>query len=98
MEERLHIRFCKMRRGSLRTNLSGRTYGRWKIVAFAGRTARGAATYRCRCICGTEKILFANHVTRGVSKSCGCYRRELMEKRQTAALSLLRMAEEKKAA
>lgn len=34
------------------------------------------AFWCCRCDCGTEKWISANHLTRGNSKSCGCKRND----------------------
>ena len=36
-----------------------------------------------RCTCGVEKIVDVYHVNSGHTKSCGCYRRDLMSEKQT---------------
>lgn len=52
----------------------GDKYGRWiviKPIKF-GRQAK----WLCRCECGTEKIVPAQNLKTGKSKSCGCFNRE----------------------
>ena len=34
--------------------------------------------WRCRCDCGNETTVFRSQLTNGRTKSCGCWRRELM--------------------
>lgn len=51
----------------------GASYNRWTLV----RRADDSRKWICRCQCGTEKILDPYHIKKGVSKSCGCYNREL---------------------
>lgn len=38
----------------------------------------------CRCDCGTEKLVFNYNLRSGVSKSCGCHRKETTIKRNKA--------------
>lgn len=54
-------------------NLIGRKFGRWKVIAYAGRDD-GKAKWVCICECGRsdKKIVLANNLLRGISKSCGC--------------------------
>lgn len=47
-----------------------------------GRLGR-QRTWLFRCECGTEVALQANGVTRGKTKSCGCYRRDWGRERST---------------
>lgn len=50
-------------------DIAGRTYGRWTVLTYEGRQR-----WRCRCRCGTEKVI--TKATLKISKSCGCARDE----------------------
>lgn len=56
------------------TDLTGRSFGRWKVLQKAPRTY--ASMWMCRCACGVEKAVSAPNLTSGRSTSCGCYRDE----------------------
>lgn len=65
---------------SRRKDLTGMTFGRWTAIEFAGTKkykTSTAAQWKCRCECGTERIVSANSLTTGKSISCGCYSREI---------------------
>ena len=53
-------------------------YGRWVVQ----ERVKGRL-WRCKCDCGTIKVLPQNTLIRGLSKSCGCYHRDEMIERQT---------------
>ena len=74
-------------------NLSGMTFGRWTVIAFAGRSSYGLARWRCRCECGTERVLFCHNLIQGRTKSCGCYQAEFNRVRLRAAFELLAAVE-----
>jgi len=52
---------------------TGRRFGRWLVLAYAGKRVR-RVIWHCRCNCGTEKLVQANHLTSKASRSCGCLR------------------------
>jgi hypothetical protein len=52
-------------------DLSGKSFNRWTIIKYESK-----GFWLCKCICGTEKKVFAFNITHGISKSCGCYRDE----------------------
>ena len=54
-------------------DLAGRQFGRLTAVEYAGKSR-----WRCECSCGSGKtvVAFTNNLTRGTTKSCGCYKRE----------------------
>jgi transposase len=65
-------------------NLTGRTFGRWSVVGFAGRCgekAQGASLWKCRCQCGREKVVLYSSLVNGHSNSCGCLRGEVLAKK-----------------
>lgn len=55
-----------------RTVAVGQTYGRWAVLAFSHKNARGELHWSCRCECGTRREVKGGSLLRGVSKSCGC--------------------------
>lgn len=59
---------------------SGKKFGRWSVVSFAGRFKR-KATWNCRCDCGTERLITSTALVSGQSSSCGCYRAEVAARR-----------------
>lgn len=67
----------------LRKDLTGKTFGRLSVVSFHHREWRGKKSiihYLCKCICGTEKIILRASLSRGLTTSCGCYRKERVSK------------------
>lgn len=53
-------------------NLTGQKFGRWVVLKKAGKAKNNHILWTCRCDCGTEKAVRAQHLKRGNSKSCGC--------------------------
>jgi hypothetical protein len=74
-------------------DLTGRTFDRWTVIAFAGRNPQGGGMWKCRCICGKTGIIFGPNLTRHQSRSCGCYRKEFQGEKFRAALQLLKLIE-----
>lgn len=82
----------------------GERYGRWTVVRYSGlrRTSAGGRNslrcYLCRCDCGTERVVIGSTLTRGLSRSCGCLRREAAEeaRRRKRAAALARVARQPK--
>lgn len=68
-------------------NLTGDVYGRWTVIECVGRLVTvggksdGATVWRCRCECGAERTVNYGALRSGVSKSCGCLRREVLNAR-----------------
>ena len=57
-------------------DLTGQQFGRWTVVS---RSPHPKVTmWNCLCKCGNEKVVIGAYLRRGLSKSCGCYRRERM--------------------
>lgn len=46
------------------------TYGRWTVLRFFGRTETRQPLWWCRCECGLEKAVLAQHLQRGRSRGC----------------------------
>jgi hypothetical protein len=56
----------------------GQRFGRYTVIeCLPPGSHRSRTTWRCRCDCGTERILAGYVLSRGQTKSCGCYKREV---------------------
>ena len=51
----------------------GDQYGSWTVIG-EGPVKGGNRYYRCRCVCGKEKMVQGGTLRNGRSKSCGCVR------------------------
>lgn len=58
------------------TALLGQTFGRLTVTEYAGKSVKNAYTWKCKCICGNERIFRSDNLLSGLSKSCGCLNRE----------------------
>ncbi len=63
-------------------DLSGKTFGRWKIIKCTGRDKRGGALWLALCSCGNKRIVASGSLSYGASRSCGCLSAELVSKRR----------------
>lgn len=62
-------------------NLVGKRFGKLVVLSQADRDEKGRILWLCKCDCGnTVKVLGA--ALKNSTKSCGCYRKEYMSKRQ----------------
>ena len=59
-------------------NLEGRVFTRWTVIKDTGEDK-----VLCRCECGTERWVKRDNLKRGVSRSCGCLRKEEAHEKQT---------------
>ena len=64
-------------------NLAGLKFGRWDVLHHSGIMINGRLSrfWHCRCKCGTERLICATSLARGGTLSCGCYSKEMIEKR-----------------
>ena len=55
-------------------DLTGQTFGRLTVLnmVFVGTRSR----WKCRCVCGNEKVATTGNLRGGLTSSCGCIRRE----------------------
>lgn len=56
-------------------DLTNQKFNRWLVLSFE-YSKRPHHYWKCRCECGEERILQANAIIRGSSRSCGCLRVE----------------------
>lgn len=58
------------------TDLIGSKFSRWTVLKHDHQ--QGCKIYYlCRCDCGAEKVVRKDQLTRGISKSCGCWKKEV---------------------
>lgn len=53
-------------------DLTGRRFGSLVALEREGATRWGTPLWRCRCDCGTEKLVASHNLLGGSTKSCGC--------------------------
>lgn len=59
-------------------DLTERKFGRWTVIKlFEGQQD---TTWKCRCVCGVIKNVNGESLKRGLSVSCGCFRKEFLKK------------------
>lgn len=70
------------------TDLVGRTFGRLKVVSFAGVSAKKDRTsyWKTKCSCGNDVIVNRKNLLSGNTTSCGCYQREIAGKYKQVSL------------
>jgi hypothetical protein len=71
-------------------NITGKQFGYWRVLAIHpervrhGRARRAVSVlWLCRCVCGSERVVFGTNLRRGLSTSCGCRSREKTRERST---------------
>lgn len=62
-------------------NLLGMSFGNWDVIGYANR---GKWLCRCRCNNHTERVITAFNLKNGLSLSCGCNKKENMNKTNIA--------------
>lgn len=70
---------------------TGKRYGSLVFLSFVGRNKHKSALWLVRCDCGSEKVVVANAIKNGNTKSCGCVYRAT---RKDAGLRLASRAKE----
>lgn len=55
-----------------RVDLTGRTFGRWTVLSFAGISKQRQTLWNCICACGAKRIVPNSSLQSGASRSCGC--------------------------
>lgn len=53
-------------------DLTGQTFGYWKVLELTEVSKHGHRMFLCECICGKQKILRGSMLTAGTSISCRC--------------------------
>lgn len=82
------------RKGSIAEDLTGRSFGEWKVLSRA-ENKNGRVMWTCRCSCGTERIISAHDLKAGKTRSCKnpahrhLYNRKDLTKQQFGMLTAL---------
>lgn len=56
-------------------------YGRLLVIKHAGKDRRNKHLWLCQCDCGNKKVVVADNLSSGKSKSCGCLKAEFLAKK-----------------
>ena len=64
-------------------DLAGQRYGRLLVLSYAGTGKDGHPSWRCRCDCGSERVVSRSNLKSGNTQSCGCLRRQQCRERST---------------
>lgn len=59
----------------------GMRYGRLEVIEHKGKDHRDKHLWLCKCDCGNEKVVVADNLSSGKSKSCGCLKREFLSRK-----------------
>ena len=65
------------------SDLIGKRFGKLVIVSICGQRRGGHIIAHCVCDCGNEKDVMISSLCAGRTKSCGCFRREYVTKKNT---------------
>ena len=57
-------------------DLTGRTFGRLKVLKYAGRSANRHSMWKVVCVCGKILTVQGGNLGNGTTKSCGCLKLE----------------------
>ena len=63
-------------------DLSGKRFGRLVVINKAYKNGYDVF-WNCKCDCGKDAVVLAGNLTRGITKSCGCYKQEQILKALT---------------
>jgi len=55
-----------------RDDLTGRIFGNWTVLNYAGLVKQKHAKWNCVCKCGNRRPVFAQSLKSGASRGCGC--------------------------
>lgn len=68
-------------------DLTGKKFERWEVISFS-HWVKDRPYWKCKCICGVERLVNYYKLVAGGSKSCGCYARDQTSKaKKTHGLS-----------
>lgn len=63
-------------------DMTGKQFGRWTVICFAGFNNSGAAMWQCVCECGTVRDVNGYTLRSGRSTCCGCKTYEAIRNKQ----------------
>ncbi len=59
-------------------NIADQKFGRLTALMFVGKNKSGHSLWECRCDCGKIKRIAVSNLTKGMTKSCGCWRDDMI--------------------
>jgi hypothetical protein len=59
-----------------RLNLTGQKFNKLTAINL-DRDSTGRTAWKCKCDCGNEKIINTSSLVRGITKSCGCFMKDV---------------------
>lgn len=59
--------------------LSGQRFGRLIVIERKNNDKKGNSRWLCKCDCGRTKIILGSSLKSGLTKSCGCLRKEIIK-------------------
>lgn len=65
----------------------GEQYGRLTVLRDSGGRSHGCVLWACRCACGTIVAVATDRLQQRTTRSCGCLRREVDERRGQGILA-----------
>lgn len=77
-----NIKSCGCLKKKSSYDLSGTTCGFWTFIEELPHAPNKPAKIRCKCACGTERVLTKNSYLQEQTLSCGCYKRIVIQQRQ----------------
>lgn len=67
-------------------DLTGQQFGYLTVIKRVENVGK-ATRWLCKCKCGKEKIVYGTNLRRGLTKSCGCYRKEKLSQEKLQDLT-----------
>lgn len=61
-------------------DLKGQRFGRLTVLSYTYKNYHGSAVWRCSCDCGKIVEVCSRSLTKGLTRSCGCYRSDFSSK------------------
>ena len=58
-------------------NLTNKRFGRWTVL-YRAKGEGNSSYWKCRCDCGTERVVRKQQLKNGRSQSCGCLHKEIV--------------------
>lgn len=73
---------CGCMKKENRNDLTGLRFGRLTVIRETDERRNKAIVWECRCDCGNTTFVRGGCLQSGSTKSCGCFRKEILTKQQ----------------
>lgn len=64
-------------------DLTGQKFGRWTVLEFSHVNEKHFSMWKCKCECGTIRVVCGINLVHNASKSYGCLQREISKRNKT---------------